>query len=114
MMRLQIPMAAPAPAPRVEGTGPIRVGGSIREPKKIRDVRPIYPAEAIAAGAEGVVIIEAVIGRDGTVQNARVIKGLPGLDDAALGAVRQWLFTPTMLNGRPIEVVMTVTVTFMR
>jgi TonB family protein len=93
---------------------PIRVGGEIREPRKIRDVKPIYPAEAVAAGTEGVVIIEATIARDGTVTNARVLRSASGLDEAALTAVRQWQFTPTRLNGVPVEVLMTVSVRFVR
>ena len=91
---------------------PIRVGGSIVEPRKIRDVKPTYPLEAAAAGTEGTVIIEATIARDGTVQNARVIRSIAGLDESALAAVLQWQYTPTKLNGVPVEVVMTVTVSF--
>jgi TonB family protein len=95
-------------------TGPIRVGGEIRQPRKIRDAKPIYPSEAIAAGTEGLVIIEATIGRDGTVTNARVLRGVAVFDEAALAAVRQWQFTPTRLNGVPVEVLMTVSVRFVR
>jgi TonB family protein len=94
--------------------GPIRVGGEIREPRKTQDVKPIYPAEAAAAGTQGTVLIEATIGRDGSVANARVLKSVAGLDDAALSAVRQWTYTPTLLNGVPVEVLMTVTVRFVR
>ena len=112
MMRSEMPTATVGPVS--DATGPIRVGGDIIEPKKIRDVKPIYPAEAAAAGIVGVVIIEATIGTDGTVRNARILRGVPGLDDAALGAVNQWLYTPTKLNGQPIDVVMTVSVTFVR
>jgi protein TonB len=61
---------------------------------------------------QGVVILEAVIGEDGTVQNVRVLRSKPLLDDAAVEAVRQWRFTPTLLNGQPVPVVMTVTVAF--
>ena len=92
--------------------GPVRVGGSIREPKKIRDVKPAYPADAQAAGVTGVVILEAVIDRDGYVRDARVLRSVPLLDQAAVEAVRQWQFTPTLLNGMPVEVIMTVTVNF--
>lgn len=92
--------------------GPVRVGGDIKEPKKIRDVKPAYPPDALAAGIQGIVIIEAVIARDGTVKDAKVLRSIPPLDDAALSAVRQWAFTPTLLNGVPVEVIMTVTVNF--
>jgi periplasmic protein TonB len=100
------PPAPPAPV------APIRVGGAIRAPQKIRDVAPRYPAIAQASKVQGVVILEAVIGEDGTVRDVRVLRGQPLLDDAAADAVRQWRFTPTLLNGQPIPVVMTVTVSF--
>jgi len=92
--------------------GPLRVGGNIRQPAKIRDVRPVYPADARDAGVMGVVIIEAVIGPNGKVTDGRVLRSIPGLDAAALGAVLQWEFTPTLLNGEAVSVIMTVTVNF--
>lgn len=102
-----VPPAAPvAPRPAV------RVGGDIRPPQKIRDVAPRYPAIAQASKVEGVVILEATIGEDGSVRDVRVLRGKPLLDDAAADAVRQWRFTPTLLNGEPVPVVMTVTVAF--
>lgn len=104
----QPPVAAGSPA------APLRVGGNIMAPRKIRHVPPIYPADAFAAGVEGVVVIEAIIGTDGTVRDATVVKSVPMLEEAALGAVRLWQFTPTKLNGVPIEVVMTVAVNFSR
>ena len=64
------------------------------------------------ARIKGTVILEAVIGIDGTVRNVRVLRSVPLLDAAAVEAVRQWLFNPTRLNGEPVPVVMTVTVTF--
>ena len=73
---------------------------------------PIYPPIAQAARAQGVVIIEAVIGVDGRVHDAGVLRSAPLLDEAALAAVRQWVYTPTRLNGQPVAVVMTVTVRF--
>jgi len=88
------------------------VGGAIKPPVKTRDVAPIYPSIAQSARVQGVVIIEATIGPDGTVQNARVLRSIPLLDNAALDAVRQWVFTPTLLNGSPVPVIMTVTVNF--
>jgi TonB family protein len=93
---------------------PVRVGGNIRVPMKVRDVHPTYPASMRAAGREGVVPIEAIISRDGSVSTARVLSAQvhPGFAAAALDAVRQWRFTPTLLNGEPVEVVMTVSVTF--
>jgi protein TonB len=91
---------------------PIRVGGTIRQPVKVRDVAPVYPQIAQAARVQGIVILEATIGADGQVINARVLRSVPLLDQAALDAVKQWQFTPTLLNGAPVPVVMTVTVQF--
>ena len=96
----------------VDGVMPIRVGGNVRPPTKIRNVSPVYPAEAQAAGVQGVVIIEATINPQGKVINARVLRGAPLLDQAALDAVKQWEYTPTLLNGVPVPVIMTVTVNF--
>jgi len=98
--------------PPAPPTKPYRVGGDVRAPTKIKDVMPRYPVIAQQAHIEGTVIIEAVIGADGRVQQARALRPAPFLEDAALAAVRQWVFTPTRLNGEPVPVVMTVTVTF--
>ena len=103
----------PAPPPPPAPARPIPVGGSIRPPQKIRHVAPVYPELARAARKEGIVILEAVIGDDGKVRSLRVLRSIPLLDEAALDAVRQWQFTPTLLNGQPVPVVMTVTVAFM-
>jgi protein TonB len=93
-------------------TAPIHVSSLIKAPVKIRDVSPIYPSVAIAARVEGVVIIEAVIGPTGDVAEARVLRSKPLLDEAALAAVRQWRYTPTLVSGVPVSVILTVTVTF--
>jgi TonB family protein len=90
----------------------VRVGGDIREPKKMKDVKPVYPEIAQASKVSGIVIIEALIDRDGSVASARVLRSVPLLDQAAVDAVRQWMFTPTLLNGAPVPVLMTVTVNF--
>jgi TonB family protein len=93
---------------------PVRVGGSVRPPRKVRDVRPVYPASMRAAGLTAVVPLEAVIGRDGAVSSVRVVSAQmhPDFAVAAVDAVRQWRFTPTLLNGEAVEVVMTVSVRF--
>ena len=104
------PLPPPPPA-RAEQT-PIRVGGTVTRPDRVRDVRPRYPPLALRSGVAGTVILEAVIGTDGTVRDLHVLRSIPLLDSAAIDAVRQWLFTPTLLNGEPVPVVMTVTVTF--
>ena len=110
---LQIEMPDPAPA-GAQDSVVVRVGGNIAEPRKIRHVSPIYPAEAQAAGADGTVVIQAIVAKNGSVKDARVVQSIPQLDAAAVGAVRQWLFTPTLLNNVPVEVLMTVTVKFER
>jgi protein TonB len=90
----------------------VRPGGAIKDPRKIHDAAPVYPPIAIAAKSQGVVIIEAIINKEGDVVDARVLRSQPLLDQAALDAVRQWKFTPTLLNGIPVEVHMTVSVNF--
>jgi len=104
--------AAADPTSLVDGQVPLRIGGNIAPPAKIKDVRPLYPPDALAAGIEGVVIIEAVIDTMGNVKQARVLRSIPALDQAAMDAVSQWTFTPTLLNGAPVPVVMTTTVNF--
>jgi TonB family protein len=91
---------------------PKRVGGKIKAPTKIRDAAPVYPAAAQSARVAGVVVIEATIGPDGKVADAKVLRSVPMLDQAALDAVKMWQYTPTLLNGVPVAVVMTVTVNF--
>jgi len=90
----------------------VRVGGSIKAPIKVRNVSPVYPQDAQDAKVQGVVILEARIEPDGTVSRARVLRSIPMLDDAAVDAVRQWEFTPTLVNGQAVPVMMTVTVNF--
>lgn len=103
----------PTPAsPRPVADVPVRPSSGIKPPIKVKDVAPLYPAIARAAHVEGIVIIEATIGRDGRVQDARILRSVPLLDAAALDAVRQWEYNPTLLNGAPVSVVMTVTVNF--
>ena len=106
-----VPGLPPSPPPAAVQK-PLPIGGVIKQPDKVRHVPPVYPAIAQQARVEGVVIIEAIIGADGRVQQARVLRSKPLLDEAALAAVRQWVFTPTLLNGVPVPVIMTVTVNF--
>ncbi len=76
------------------------------------DVQPAYPEIAQSARVQGVVVIDAVIDESGSVSAARVARSIPLLDQAALDAVRQWKFTPTLLNGAPVPVVVTMTINF--
>ena len=84
----------------------------MRAPRKIIHVNPIYPRVAQAARIEGVVILDAVIDASGRVTSVRVLRSRPLLDQAAIDAVQQWTFTPTLLNGVPVPIMMTVTVQF--
>jgi len=114
-----MPVAPPPPPPpppdwasQDASDPPMRVGGTIKPPTKLKNVSPAYPPDAQEAKVQGVVIIEARIERDGSVSRARVLRSIPMLDDAAVDAVRQWEFTPTLMNGAPVPVMMTVTVNF--
>jgi|RhiMetdeSRZDD1v2_1073273.scaffolds.fasta_scaffold88765_5 periplasmic protein TonB len=108
-----IVMDAPPPPPAPPSQRAIsHVGGNIRPPQKIVDVAPVYPLIARAAHVGGVVILEAVIAEDGSVRDVNVLRSIPLLDAAAVEAVRQWRFSPTLLNGEPVPIVMTVTVAF--
>lgn len=106
----------PPPPPRVDAPpqpqAPVRVGSVIRAPQKIHHVAPEYPDIARRARISGVVILEALIAEDGSVRDVKVLRSKPLLDEPAMEAVRQWRFTPTLLNGQPVPVIMTVTVTF--
>jgi TonB family protein len=90
----------------------VRVGGGIREPRKLKNVAPDYPEIAKQARVQGVVILEATIGPRGNVTSVTVLRGIPLLDDAAITAVKQWVYEPTLLNGVPVPVIMTVTVNY--
>ena len=104
-------LTRPPPSP-LKPPEPVRVGGNISPPTKTRDVSPTYPEVARAARVQGVVILEATIGPTGAVTDVNVLRSVPLLDEAAIAAVRQWQYTPTLLNGVPVPVIMTVTVNF--
>jgi protein TonB len=92
--------------------GPLRVGGGIQAPRKIRDVKPMYPQAALVHRARGTVILDATIGTDGSVEQILVLHSVPLLDQAAIDAVRQWEYEPSRLNGAPVAVIMTIFVQF--
>jgi protein TonB len=102
-----LPEAPPAPPLQ-----PVRVGGRIQEPKKLKAVPPAYPEAAVASRIEGVVILECLISPQGRVTEVKVLRGVPLLEEAALDAVRRWVYTPTLMDGVPVPVIMTVTVRF--
>ena len=93
---------------------PFPIGGQIPEPRKVKNVAPRYPEEAVRAGLQGVVRIECTIDKTGRVTSATVREGVPPLTEAALKAVQKWRYTPTLLNGAPVPVIMIVTVNFKR
>jgi protein TonB len=96
------------PAPIV----PVRVGGEIKEPKKVRHVNPIYPELAVAAHVHGNVVLECLVSPQGAVTDVKLVRGIPLLNASAMDAVRQWAYTPTLKDGVPVPVLLTVTVTF--
>lgn len=109
-VREQRPSTAPGRAERT----PVRIGGNIKPPRKLVDVRPVYPQSMRDAGLEGVVSLTALIDVEGRVSSVRVIgsPAHPDLGKAAADAVRQWQFSPTLLNGEAVEVLMNVQVGF--
>jgi len=102
--------APPAAAPG----RPVRVGGNIKQPRKTKSAAPVYPSVLQEAGLEGVVKLDVLIDTEGHVSSVRVLNSLvhPAFADAAATAVKQWEFTPTLLNGVPVEVAMTVSISF--
>lgn len=99
----------PPPPPQ---KAPIRVGGAVKPPERIKHVEPVYPDIARQAKIQGVVIIEAIVGKDGSVTAAKVLKPLPLLDEAALQAVKQWKYEKPYVDGEAVDVIMIVTVSF--
>ena len=110
-----VPSAAPPPPPKeVVKVIPksIRVGGNVQAAKLVRQPKPAYPPLAKQARIQGTVRFNAVIGKDGTIQNLTLVSGHPLLIPSAQDAVRQWVYQPTTLNGEPVEVVTTIDVNF--
>jgi periplasmic protein TonB len=106
--------SGPLVTPVIERTQPRRwrVSGGVEQGLLIRDVKPIYPRLAQAAGVQGEVVLQAVIGRDGQIENLHAISGNPLLVKAALDSVQQWRYRPYLLNGEPVEVETQITVRF--
>jgi protein TonB len=110
--RLEALVLPPPPPPPPPPQQPMRLHSGMQAPRKVFNVDPIYPRIAESAHIGGVVILEAVIDARGRVESVRVLRSLPLLDQAAVDAVKQWIFTPALVNGTPVPVVMTVTVNF--
>jgi TonB family protein len=111
-VRMGVVETAPGAAGYPPPSAPIRVGGNIRQPAQIKHVAGVLPDAARRAGMHGMVILEIVIGADGKVTDAKVLRSIPLLDQAAIDAVTQWVYEPTLLNGQPVPVIMTATVNF--
>jgi TonB family protein len=106
----QFAQQAGTPPGERDENGAFRAGRGVALPTKLSDVAPKYPPEALAAGVQGVVILEVTINESGSVTDPKVLRSIPLLDDAALEAVRQWQFAPSVVNGQAVPVKMTVTV----
>ncbi len=104
--------ARPAVAPHYEPTARVAMSGGVTLGHLVLRVEPVYPKLAIAARIQGDVLLHAIIGRDGTIQNLSLVSGHPMLAQAAMDAVRHWRYQPFLLSGRPIEVETEVTVRF--
>ena len=100
------------PPPPKETPKRIRVGGQVQQAKVLVRIQPLYPPLAKQARIQGTVRLQAVIAKDGSIQELQVLSGHPLLVQAALDAVRQWRYQPTLLNGEPVEVVTTIDVVF--
>ncbi len=104
--------AQPVPPPAPVAPEPIRRGGSLQQADLIHQVLPSYPPLARQARIQGVVVLEAVINKEGAIETLRVVSGHPLLNQAAIDAVKQWMYRPTLLNGEPVPVITTITVSF--
>ncbi len=108
-----LPEAPPPPPPPAAPRAPMRTGGQIRTPALIYRVEPKYPLMLSQAHVQGIVILEAIVGEDGTVTDVKVLRSVHTiLDREALAAVRQWRYEPLTLNGIPVRFVLTVTLSF--
>ena len=103
------PRAAESPA---VAASPHKVGGDVQAAKLVKKVIPVYPPLARQARVSGTVQLIGVIAKDGTIQQLQVASGHPLLVKAALDAVRQWIYRPTLLNGQAVEVIAPIDVIF--
>jgi TonB family protein len=113
--RIVVASASHAPATAADSGEPparLRIGGDAQQAKLISQVAPAYPPEAKQARIQGLVRMEAVIAKDGTVTNLKLLEGNPELAPAAMEAVKQWVYAPTLLNGNPVEVITKIDVNF--
>jgi len=100
------------PQPQAQSSGPMRVSAGVQMAKLVKKVIPEYPPLAKSARISGVVHLIGIIGRDGTIRNLQLVSGHPLLARAALEAVQQWIYQPTLLSGEPVEVIAPIDVYF--
>jgi TonB family protein len=104
---------AAATPPVLAQEEPVTAGSEgVPAPKRTKHVQPVYPQEALAQGIRGIVILEIVLDKQGKVESTTVVRSVPGLDEAAVAAARQWEYTPTKVDGKPVRVRITVPVVF--
>jgi protein TonB len=106
------PPPPPPPPPPAQPKAPVRIGGAIQAPALVKRVEPIYPDLALMARVGGMVILEATVGANGQVESVRVLRSVKFLDQAAIDAVKQWQYSPLVLNGISTPFVLTVTLNF--
>jgi protein TonB len=109
---LALPPPPPPPPPPPAPRAPVRVGGVIKQPTLLHRVEPVYPPLAAAAAIQGTVILEALVDEQGFVQDVKVLRSIGVLDRSAIDAVKQWRYSPVILNGRPEKFILTVVLTF--
>jgi periplasmic protein TonB len=112
IMSLLPPPPRRSALPPSPATRPVSISGGVSQGLLIQQVRPAYPALAIAARVQGPVVLVALISRAGTIENLRLVSGPPMLVQAAIEAIRQWRYRPYLLNGEPVEVETQITVNF--
>jgi TonB family protein len=105
LLFLPVPFAAAQEAPK-------EAGSEVPRPKAIKQRKPEYPPEAAAQGLRGIVIVELIIDEKGKVESAQIVRSVPGFDEAALAAAREWEYEPTKVDGHPVKVHLTVPITF--
>lgn len=104
---------APPPPPEADAEGRVYVGGRIAQPARLVYAEPVYPRSALLARRQGTVFLQVLLGKDGSIKEVTVLRpASTGMTEAAIEAVREWRYEPALLNGRPVEAWMSVTVNF--
>jgi periplasmic protein TonB len=103
---------APTVVPKAATPQRVRVSQGVSQGLLVRQVKPVYPPLARQARIQGVVVLQAVISKDGSIEGLHLVSGHPMLAPAAMDAVKQWKYKPYFLNGEPVEVETTINVNF--